>query len=54
MSIQLFYENQSVISLDNILTILTALSAINIGFVAFVYPKIFETTKILKIYRKFL
>lgn len=48
MSIQLFYENQSIISLDNILTILTALSAINIGFVAFVYPKIFETTKNLK------
>lgn len=48
MSIQLFYENQSMISLDNILTILTALLTINVGLVAFVYPKIFETTKNLK------
>jgi len=46
MTIQFF--SQSDYFTDIVLPILIALSTINIGLVAFVYPKIFETTRSLK------
>lgn len=46
MTIQFF--SQSNTFLDIVLPILIALSTINIGLIAFVYPKIFETTRSLK------